>query len=196
MTLAARSARAHEGPGAPTGRCTWRAPTAATTPAARSGPRGGGRARRPRPGRVWECSHVGGCRFAANSSSCRTGLYYGGVTPATAAALVEATEAGHVVPDLLRGRSSTPAAVQAAEHHARAADPRLGTGLDALRPLGSTAGDDGSVTVVLAVAATGRVLAVTVAQRPHAAPALLTCAASRPSVPMAWDLVSLVDRPA
>ncbi len=146
------------------------------------------------PGRVWECSHVGGCRFAANVVVLPHGLYYGGVTPATAAALVAATEAGHVVPDLLRGRSSLPVAVQAAQHHAREARPEVGLAVDATTLLRSTAGEGGTVTVDLAVRATGEVLGVTVAQRPHAPPALLTCAASRPATPMAWELVSLVAR--
>ena len=100
------------------------------------------------------------------------------------------------MPDLLRGRSSLPAAVQAAEHHARAARPEVGLAVGALHPRGTTAQDDGSVTVDLAVPATGQVLAVTVVPRPHAAAALLTCAASRPAAPMGWELVSLVDRPA
>ena len=73
------------------------------------------------PGRVWECSHVGGCRFAANVVVMPHGLYYGGVTPAATAGLVEAAERGLVVPDLLRGRSSLPVAVQAAQDHARRA---------------------------------------------------------------------------
>lgn len=146
------------------------------------------------PGRVWECSHVGGCRFAANVVVLPHGLYYGGVTPASVAGLVEASESGHVVPGLLRGRSSSPAAVQAAQHHAR---DRLGedaTRVDALRPLSSRTVDDGSVVVELDHAAGGRVLVVTVRQGPHGPPALLTCAASRPATPLGWELVALSER--
>lgn len=74
---------------------------------------------RLRPGQVWECSHIGGDRFAANVVVLPEGLYYGHVSPQSAADIVLAYDAGHVVPSLLRGRSSLPAPVQAAQHHAR-----------------------------------------------------------------------------
>ncbi len=148
------------------------------------------------PGRVWECSHVGGCRFAANVVVLPHGLYYGGVTPASAAGLVEATERGHVVPELLRGRSSLPAAVQAAQHHARAMLPADATRIDALRPLGTRTREDGSVAVELEHVRTDRVLLVTVHHAPSGPPALLTCAATRPSTPLGWELVDLSDRAA
>ena len=99
---------------------------------------------RVEPERTWECTHIGGDRFAANVVVLPYGLYYGGVTPATAADLVAATERGEVVPDLLRGRSSSPVAVQTAEHHARAVRPEVGPGVDALVPLDRSVGDDGS----------------------------------------------------
>ena len=148
------------------------------------------------PGRVWECSHVGGCRFAANVVVLPHGLYYGGVTPASAAGLVEATERGHVVPELLRGRSSLPAAVQAAEHHARGLLAEDATALDALRPLGTRVLQDGSVAVELQHVGTDRVLLVTVHQAPSGTATLLTCAASRPAAPLGWELVDLTRRTA
>lgn len=141
------------------------------------------------PGRVWECSHVGGCRFAANVVVLPHGLYYGGVTPASAAGLVEATEAGLVVPGLLRGRSSLPAAVQAAQHHARQALAGQALGVDALLPLASRRLDDGSVAVELG--GTGPGLVVTVRQVASGPATLLTCAASRAATPLAWELVEL-----
>lgn len=145
------------------------------------------------PGRVWECSHVGGCRFAANVVVLPHGLYYGGVTPASVAGLVEAGESGRVVPALLRGRSALPAAVQAAQHHARAALGGHTHDVEALRPVGSRTQDDGSVTVELEDTR-GGVLAVTVAQVPSAPPALLTCAATRAASPSGWELLDLVER--
>ena len=72
-----------------------------------------------RPDQVWECSHVGGDRFAANAVVLPEGLYYGHLGVHQAGDVVEAYDAGHVVPALLRGRSSFPSAVQAAQHHAR-----------------------------------------------------------------------------
>lgn len=69
---------------------------------------------RERPGRVWECSHVGGERFAANVLLLPSGLLYGRVLPFAAPEFVAATEAGDVVGALLRGRVGVPPAAQAA----------------------------------------------------------------------------------
>lgn len=66
-----------------------------------------------RPQDTWECSHIGGHRFAANVVVLPHGLVYGAVTPDDAAELVAATEAGQFVPRLLRGRCTEPPAVQA-----------------------------------------------------------------------------------
>ena len=143
------------------------------------------------PGRVWECSHVGGCRFAANVVVLPYGLYYGGVTPATAAGLVEATERGHVVPELLRGRSSLPAAAQAAQDHARAALAGTSSRIGAFATVGSRTLDDGSVTVELEQVGTPTGLLVTVRQARSAEPVLLTCAAPRPVPPPVWLLVDV-----
>ncbi|WP_199439964.1 sucrase ferredoxin [Umezawaea beigongshangensis] len=86
-----------------------------------------------RPAQTWECSHVGGDRFAGNVVVLPHGLYYGRITPAEVPRLVRAHEAGLVVPEHLRGRSSVPAAAQAAQHFAR---ERLGErAVDALAPL-------------------------------------------------------------
>ena len=66
------------------------------------------------PGRVWECSHIGGERFAANVLMLPSGLMYGRVLPFAAAEFVAASEAGEVVGALLRGRIGLPPAAQAA----------------------------------------------------------------------------------
>jgi Sucrase/ferredoxin-like len=67
-----------------------------------------------RPGRVWECSHVGGDRFAANVLVLPAGLLYGRVLPFAAPEFVETTERGEVVGALLRGRVGLKPAAQAA----------------------------------------------------------------------------------
>jgi sucrase/ferredoxin-like protein len=67
-----------------------------------------------RPGRVWECSHVGGDRFAANVLVLPSGLLYGRVLPFAAEEFIAAAEAGEVVGALLRGRVGLPPAAQAA----------------------------------------------------------------------------------
>jgi hypothetical protein len=67
-----------------------------------------------RPGRVWECGHLGGDRFAANVLVAPAGLLYGRVLPFAAAEFVAAAEAGEVIGALLRGRVGLPPAAQAA----------------------------------------------------------------------------------
>ena len=67
-----------------------------------------------RPGRVWECSHVGGERFAANVLMLPSGLLYGRVLPFAAREFVAAAEAGEVIGALLRGRIGYLPVAQAA----------------------------------------------------------------------------------
>lgn len=67
-----------------------------------------------RPDRVWETTHVGGDRFAANVLVLPAGLLYGRVLPFAAVEFVAAADAGEVVGALLRGRVGLPAAAQAA----------------------------------------------------------------------------------
>src|SRR3712207_3936442 len=69
------------------------------------------------PGQVWECSHVGGDRFAANVLVLPTGQLYGRVTDPVA--LASATEVGQVLADRLRGQVGLPPAAQAAVVHAQ-----------------------------------------------------------------------------
>ncbi len=66
------------------------------------------------PGRTWECTHLGGDRFAANVLVLSTGLLYGRVLPLAAADLVSATDRDEVLYELLRGRIGLPPAAQAA----------------------------------------------------------------------------------
>jgi hypothetical protein len=74
-----------------------------------------------RPDATWECSHVGGDRFAPNVITLPHGLYYGQLEPADAADLVARQESGRMIPALLRGRSAFTAPAQAAQHFARLA---------------------------------------------------------------------------
>lgn len=67
-----------------------------------------------RPGRVWECSHLGGDRFAANVLVLPAGLLYGRVLPFAAPQFVAAAEDDEVVGALLRGRVGLPPTAQAA----------------------------------------------------------------------------------
>jgi len=68
------------------------------------------------PGQVWETSHVGGHRFAANLVIMPHGLYYGPVGLAGATAAIGAYQRGAVALDRYRGRAGTPRPVQEADH--------------------------------------------------------------------------------
>jgi hypothetical protein len=67
-----------------------------------------------RPGRVWETTHLGGDRFAANVLVLPTGELYGRVPPSLAPVLADRADAGDVVPALLRGRIGLSPVAQAA----------------------------------------------------------------------------------
>ena len=81
---------------------------------------------RVRPGRVWECSHVGGDRFAANVLVLPSGMLYGRVGAGDAAALADATDQGRVLPEHLRGRVGFVPEAQAAMAFAFAQHTTLG----------------------------------------------------------------------
>lgn len=67
-----------------------------------------------RPDRVWQSSHLGGCRFAPSVLVLPLGHMYGRVSPDAAGRLVAATDAGEMVAEFFRGRIGIPPAAQAA----------------------------------------------------------------------------------
>lgn len=69
---------------------------------------------------VWETTHVGGDRYAANLVCLPHGLYYGDLDEARARTAAEAYRRGRVVLEGYRGRAGLPEAAQAAEHFVRA----------------------------------------------------------------------------
>ena len=95
---------------------------------------------------TWECSHLGGDRFAATMLVLPEGLCYGRVDSTDAADLVRSYLDGRLVDEFLRGRTSLPHAVQAAQHFARVefGDDRIA----ALSPLDVQHGDH-EIRVVL-----------------------------------------------
>lgn len=64
---------------------------------------------------LWESSHIGGDRFAANVVALPTGVYLGRVPPERAPAIVRALAAGRIDPATYRGRCCHPTLVQAAD---------------------------------------------------------------------------------
>jgi hypothetical protein len=72
-----------------------------------------------RDGAVWECTHIGGDRFAGNLVCFPHGLYFGRVSPDDAPAVAEAYTRGEIALEHYRGRSAYSPAVQAAEERIR-----------------------------------------------------------------------------
>jgi hypothetical protein len=95
---------------------------------------------------VWECTHLGGHRFAGNLVCLPDGIVYGRVSPLDGPRLADAYLGGRLDPALLRGRSAWPAPAQVAEQMLRS---RLG--LDALADvsLAEATLDGDQATVVL-----------------------------------------------
>jgi hypothetical protein len=143
------------------------------------------------PADVWECSHLGGDRFAANVVVLPHGFYYGQV-PGDGGLLVSAHERGEVALAWLRGRAGLPAHVQAAQHGAREALGRLG--VDDLPLVGATrlpapAPDVERWEVTLADGE-DRVVVV-VESRPSPETVHLTCSAVRPGRVRTWHRLSV-----
>lgn len=88
---------------------------------------------RQHPTETWECSHLGGDRFAATMVVFPEGLLYGRMSAAQSQEIIDAYSVGEVVPELLRGRTSLTNVAQAAQAFARerTGDNRIG----ALTPL-------------------------------------------------------------
>jgi hypothetical protein len=142
---------------------------------------------RARPDAVWECSHVGGDRFAANLLTLPHGLYYGRVDPGAGTEVVAAHERGEVHPSFLRGRTTFPPVAQAAQQHARLA---LGEfAINALNPVSTKPLSGRRWEVRLRYQPTDLVVTVrTVTAGPAA---LLTCAATHEAHPPAFEVTDL-----
>jgi hypothetical protein len=142
------------------------------------------------PEQTWQCSHVGGDRFAANVVALPHGLYYGRVTAAGAASLADRHVDGRVTLPSLRGRSCFPPPVQAAQHFARlelAVDE-----IDALHPVGTDRVAAGTTAVALG----HRDGIVSVVVREHESEPIsrLTCGATLATPMREWELVEPVRR--
>ena len=142
----------------------------------------------PGPADVWECSHLGGDRFAANALVLPHGFYYGQV-PGDGAELVAAHSRGQVALPWLRGRAGVPPPAQAAQHSARQALGLLG--VDDLPVVGvrqlTRPGAEIERWVVTLAGPDGEVVAA-VESRPSEQAAHLTCHAAHPAHSRTWHV--------
>jgi (2Fe-2S) ferredoxin len=144
------------------------------------------------PGQVWECSHVGGDRFAPNVVLLPDGFYYGNLDPESAVRAVRQHLAGAVEAGPLRGIARFPPPVQAA---VVAAYERLGplapnaVTVESVTQVGPHHGHGSETTAELRVAGVGRVLIEVLALRRP--PAQLTCRATRETPATEYHIESL-----
>jgi hypothetical protein len=137
---------------------------------------------------VWESSHFGGDRFAANVVCLPDGIYYGRVSAADAIRLVQLHTQGGIDLDHYRGRSFQPFVAQAAEHFVR---EKLG--LVAIDEVVANQVDDlgnGLFRVAVHTSA-GTSLQATVACEPAATAQQLTCRSTSEEQPPRYRLIGL-----
>lgn len=142
------------------------------------------------PESTWECSHIGGDRFAANLLVLPSGLVYGRATPADVSELLEADLDGRMVPRLLRGRCGIAPAAQVAEAHVREAWDELRVGAIDVDDVDHVGHDRWRVRGRHRDDVARRFVAeLRESHRP--VPTGLTCAAPAPGRLRDWTLVSL-----
>lgn len=134
--------------------------------------------------RTWECTHLGGHRFAGNLVCLPDGLVYGRVAPSDGPRIVDSYLEGRLDPDALRGRAAWAPPTQVAEIVLR---QRLG-----LERIGDVAFVDARVageeaTVVLLAGGTHHRLVLR-AER-LSPPRVISCRAAETDEPLHWRVV-------
>ena len=124
---------------------------------------------------LWQCSHIGGDRFAANAVVLPWGIYYGPVEPRDAGALVDSLSREEIFLPAYRGRCSFAKPVQAAETFVRRETNTLAR--DAFQLLSREKLEHGRIQVRLRDTS-GTIHEVTIERSDSAETALLTCTAS------------------
>jgi len=139
------------------------------------------------PASLWECSHIGGDRFAANLLCFPHGLYFGHVTPEAALRVRSLYRAGRIDLEHYRGRPAYPFAAQAAEWFLRR---ELGIdAIDALELVWHAAA--GNLLEALFAIRDGARRLVKVRALRDAHPVLLTCQATNAESPPRYELVAI-----
>lgn len=140
------------------------------------------------PELVWECSHMGGDRFAANLLCLPDGNAYGRLDAETGPEVVAGHLAGRVSLEHHRGRTTVPWVAQAAEAEVRRRldETRLGAVTSRVLTRDAAGAD-------VAVGVDGAVHRVRV-DVTHTPPAQLTCTAARPARAPAYAVRSLSEQ--
>ena len=135
--------------------------------------------------RTWECTHLGGHRFAGNLVCLPDGIVYGRVPPAGGPRLADEYLEGRLDPSLLRGRSAWPAPAQVAEQ-----ELRVRLGLNGLRDVSllSVEADADRATVAL-FTPDGSTHRFELAAERLAPPRPTSCRADEVEEPLHWRVV-------
>ena len=136
---------------------------------------------------AWECSHIGGDRFAANVVFLPRGAYFGRLSSHSVVKVTEDFDRGILDLDFFRGWSAWPFAVQAAEIAARK-ELEL-TGLDDIVPESWKKVGDDEVAVLLSTP--DRPVNVTIRLATNPDTYYLTCRAEHTSHPMMYEVVGI-----
>jgi hypothetical protein len=136
--------------------------------------------------RAWQCSHVGGDRFAGNVVVFPYGIYYGRATPDDVPEIIRRTEAGEIWLPGYRGRSCYPKQAQVADYFARRESGRLAIG--EFHPLDRTRLDSGAIRIRLQARSDSTIHTVEFATRADAYHQRLTCDAHEESPVPQYDL--------
>ena len=130
--------------------------------------------------RTWECTHLGGHRFAGNLVCLPHGLVYGRVGQADGPRLADAYLAGRLDSAFLRGRSAWPVPAQVAEAVLR---QRLGLdGVADVALIGMAVDDDRASVELEAAGATHRVRL----RAERGTPRPISCRADEAEQPLHW----------
>ena len=135
---------------------------------------------------VWECSHIGGHRFAGNLVCLPEALIYGRVTPDLGRQLVAAYADGRMDVRSLRGRAAWPAAAQAAEIQLR-----LHLGLDRITDVALAAARDDGDEHLVDLFARGEPWRLRLRATPAEPPRATSCRGDKLERPLRWELLAL-----
>lgn len=139
------------------------------------------------PESTWECSHVGGDRFAPNVIVLPDGVYYGSLNPADAVQTVEDHLVGRVTAAFLRGVANVPPVAQAAVGMAHRRYGPLGVNdvlVDGIEQV------DADRWLIDLIVADGPAVQMTV-QTSARPPARLTCRAPLATSAVAYDVIDV-----
>lgn len=144
-------------------------------------------------GAVWQTTHVGGHRFAANLVTFPDGTYYGRLQPEEAEAFVAAHQRGEIFLNRLRGRVCYEEVVQAADYFLRRESGQLA--LEAFNHHSTRSRDGESYDVTFSGGADGSLYTVRLRREPSELQLLASCGKPQTKAVWQYDLIDFEAAP-